>query len=527
MDVSLNTKRIEYPLGALSLCGDNMNKEFFSDIVNGHYGRKIAYTDVERITESNVVKVVGESISTFYFNRRAIKYLWNYKNGDQPALYREKTIRDDIINYVVENHAWEIVRFKVGQTYGEPIRYNSLSKEEKVNDAVDRFNDYTRAAGKPAKDISMGEWQSAVGVGYEAIQLKDGNSDLPFRIVVPSPLDTYVVYSRNTQEPLLSVQQLKDEEGNLYYQCFSSTHEFRIQNSALVPLEVASGIYMTSRLHTFGEIPIVEYPNNQDRMSDIELVITMLDAINNMQSNRMDSVEQFVQSWIKFVNCDIDREQFDEMKKSGALVVKTINKDFKADVDLLTQELNQTQTQVAKDDLWDNVLSILAIPNKQSNTGGDTAGAVSLRNGWDFAKQAAKIKDAYVVESEYRLSTCMRNAIRIRKGEAELPISVADYEPVINHSPTDNMQVKAQSFTMLVQAGIHPLVAIKSVGLWNDPEKVYLMSRPYLDVIYKTIDDEIETEGLQDQVPVAKALLEQQNNGTAETRQAEQSGDTV
>ena len=499
------------------------NKMYFQDIVNGQYGRKIAYTDVERVTEDNVVKVLGDSLGTFYFNRRAIEYLWNYKNGDQPALYREKSIRDDIINHVVENHAWEIVRFKMGQTYGEPIKYNSLSKDERINEAVDRFNNYTRAAGKPAKDLSMGEWQSAVGVGYEAIQLKDANADNPFRIVVPSPLNTFVIYSRNTQEPMLSVQQLKDEEGNIYYQCFTNTHEYRIQNSQLMPLVSGDdGLLVYSRLHTFGEIPIVEYPNNQDRLSDIELVITMLDSINNYQSNRVDAVEQFVASFIKFVNCDIDQTQFEEMKKSGALVVKTINKDFKADVDLLTQELNQTQTQVAKDDLWDNTLSILAIPNKQNNTGGDTQGAVELRNGWDFSKQAAKIKDAYVIESEYRLSTCMRNAIKIRKGEAELPFTIADYEPVINHSPTDNMQVKAQTFVMLIQAGIHPLVAVKVCGLWNDPEKVFLMSKPYLDNLYKTIDD------AQEQEERAQALLaEQQDNGITETGRTEPHSDTV
>lgn len=487
------------------------NKVFFQEIVNGRYGRKIAYTDVERITEENVVKVVGDNLATYYFNRKAIDYLWRYKNGDQPVLYREKTIRDDVRNVVCENHSWEIVRFKMGQTYGEPIRYNSLSKDEKINEAVDRFNNYMRAAGKPAKDLSMGEWQSAVGVGYEAIQLLEDSADNPFRIVVPSPLDTFVIYSRNTQEPMLSVQQLKDEEGQIYYQCFSATHEFRIQNSTLMPLTMTdNGEVVYSRLHTFGEIPIVEYPNNQNRMSDIELVITMLDAVNNMQSNRMDSIEQFVASFIKFVNCDIDKKLFDEMKESGALVVKTINKDFKADVDLLTQELNQTQAQVAKDDLWDNVLSILAIPSKQETGGGDRAGATYLRNGWDHAKQAARIKDAYVIESEYRLSTCMRNAIRIRKGENEVPLTRTDYEPIINHSPTDNMQVKAQTFVMLIQAGIHPLVATKVCGLWNDPEKVFLMSKPYFDVLYKTVDDKIDELGLREQEQQAIELVEKE-----------------
>lgn len=494
------------------------NRLFFQDIVNGQYGRKIAYTDVEEVTEANVVKVVGDCIGTFNNNKSAIQYLWNYKNGDQPALYRTKTIRDDIINHVVENHAWEIVRFKTGQTYGEPIAYNSLSDDDAINKSVDRLNRYISAAHKGVRDLSMGEWQSATGTGFEAVQLAGKNAEVPFRLVVPTPLDTFIIYQRSTQEPILSVQELKDEKGERYLQCFSKTTEYRIQNSTLLPLTNGNGVEVYSRLHTFGEIPIVEYPNNQCRVSDIELVITLLDSINNMQSNRMDSIEQFVQSWIKFINCDIDEEQFEKMKMSGALVVKSNNgAENRADVDIMTQELNQTESQVAKDDLWDNALSILAIPNKEGNTGGDTAGAVQLRNGWDFSKQAARIKDAYVIEAEYRLSTCIRNAIRVRKGENDVKLSVLDYEPVINHSPTDNMLVKVESFKMLVESGIHPLVSIRTVGLWNDSDKVYLLSKPYLDVLYKKIDDVIEQQGLQDQVEKANQLLGNAN-GTTETR---------
>lgn len=499
-----------------------MNSMTFQDIVKGRYGRKIAYTDVEQITADNVVKVLGNAIGVFNFNKVAIKYLWDYKNGDQPSLYRTKTIRDDVCNKVVENRAWEITRFKMGQTFGEPMMYNSLSKDEKVNKAVDRFNGYLRAAGKAAKDLSMGEWQSATGAGFEAVQLREDGAELPFRIVVPSPMNTFVIYQRQTQEPIMSVQELKDEEGYTYYQCFTKTHEYRIQNSTLLPLSMtADSIPVYERLHTFGEIPIVEYPNNQDRLSDIEIVVTLLDALNNYQSNRIDSVEQFVSSFIKFVNCDVDEDTFTKMKMRGAFVVKSNNgSDNKADVDIMTQELNQTQTQVAKEDLWDSALDILAIPNRQETGGGDRAGATYLRNGWDHAKQAARIKDAYVIESEYRLSTCIRNTIRIRKGEGELPITVADYEPVINHSPTDNMQVKAQTYQMLVQSGIHPLVAIKTTGLWNDPEKVYLLSKPYLDNLYKTIDDAIEQQGLQDQVTKAQELIA---NGTSKEGRTEQS----
>lgn len=478
-----------------------MNEKPLQSLVEGRYGRKIAYVDYDYADESNVLKILANTLGIFYENRRAVKYLWDYKNGDQPALYRTKTIRDDIINHVVENHAWEIVRFKNAQTYGEPVQFVALKKEDRVNYAVDKLNDYFKAAGKELKDINSGEWTSAVGTGFKAIQNKDG--EIPFRIVTPTPLNTYVVYSSFTEEPLMAVQQLKDAEGQNYYLCYTETREFKVQNGAYLPVNGE-----VSKLHAFGGIPIIEYPNNQSRISDIELVITMLDAINNMQSNRMDAIEQFVQSWVKFVNCDIDEDTFNKMKMMGALVVKSNNgAENKADVDVMSQELSQTESQVAKDDLWDNVLSISAIPNKEGNNGGgDTQGAVSLRNGWDFSKQAAKLKDPFVKEGDKRLAQLAINRIRIATGE-NINLSALDFEVQVSHSPMDNLLVKVEALQVLLNSGIHPLVAIRQSGLFVDSEKVFLESREYLDkMIYKSV------ENADEQMKKAEGIV----NGQAE-----------
>lgn len=478
------------------------NTMYFQDLVKGNYGRKIAYTDAERITDENVVKIIGQCIGVFYGNKTAIRYLWRYYKGDQPVLYRTKVSNEDITNKILENHAYEIVQFKVGQTYGEPVQFISRKDDDAINNAVDELNDFMTDANKQEKDIKSGEWQSATGTSFKAIQSKEG--EIPFRITAPSPLNTFVIYNRSTEEPVLAVQELKDEDGRYYKLAFSETMSFKIVNSNVV----------SSKLHTYGGIPIVEYPNNHERISDIELVISMLDAINNMQSNRMDGIEQFVQSWIKFVNCDVDEEQFDKMKMNHALVVKSINKDNKSDVDIMTQELNQTQCQVAKDDLWDNALSILAIPTKQSNTGGDTQGAVELRNGWDFSKTRAKLKDPIVKSSEKRLATVVLNTLRVSGND--LKLSIRDFEVQINHSPQDNMYTKSQTLLQLLQCGIHPIVAIKTVGLWGDAEKTFMLSKPYLDNLWKTIDDVEEQERkaqeivakLNNQNPTNKAVTE-------------------
>lgn len=475
-----------------------MNTQTLQDIVRGNFGRKVAYANYEYVTDENVIKIAQKGISALNWNRQAIKYLKDYMKGDCPARYRVKTVRDDIVNHVIENHAWEIVQFKNAQTNAEPIQYVSLSKKENISAAVDKLNDYARVSHKHRKDIDAGEWTSCVGMGYKAAQRT--NDDIrPFRIVSPDPMHTVIVYSAITEEPLLAIQELKDEDNNRFWLCYDNKYEYRIQSGSLVPLVIDSkGLTSNKRLHMYADIPIVEYPNNADRLSDIELVIDLLDAINNMQSNRMDAIEQFVQSWVKFINCDIDADTFEDMKRLGALMVKS-TKDKQADVQIMTQELNQTESQVAKQDLWDNVLSILAIPKIQSGSdGGSTTGAVELRSGWDFAKARAKIKDQYIIDAEMRLSKVMIGLIQSKKGVNECNINELDYTTQIIHNPTDNLVARVNALSQLLACGVNPKISMETVALWSDTEKAYNMSKETLEK--KQYSDKVETIDVNEQV---------------------------
>ena len=399
----------------------------------------------------------------------------------------------------------EIVRFKTSQTYGEPIQYVSRKTDQAINDAVDRLNDYMRDAHKQARDIELGTWQSSVGTAYKAVLKVKGNCPVPFRLNVLSPMNTIMVYSGNDGRDMLSIQQLKDEQDQQYFQCFSDTEYFIVKNGRITD----------SGLNGFGGIPIAEYPNNPDRLSDVEIVITMLDQINKMQSDRMNGVEQFIQAFMLFKNCEINKDQFVEMCQLGAIQVKDSGQGVQSDVKIMSEELNQEQTQVAKDDVYRQVLVVEGMPDRQQNTGGDTGQAVYLRNGWDFAEQRAKLDEPFTVEAEKKHVAIVLNVIKQKTND--VPLSVRDFDVKITRNTTDNMLVKAQALDYLLKNKIHPLIALTTCGLFGDPEKVWTMSKPYIDTIMKTqgqLDAEAERER-------ALELLKVQTNSTIKTGGAE------
>lgn len=455
----------------------------FVDLCRGDFGRKVAYTGVDRITPQNVVKVVSDTIGIHNRNRTLIDYLYRYMKGDQPILYRNKIVRPEVNNRVVENHAFETVKFKAGQICGEPIQYVCKKKnaDKKINEQVDLLNDYLDEANADARNIQRAIYQSATGTSYKAILKEEDwteNGDLPpFRIFIPYPGDCYIVYSQRNGKPMLSVQILKDEDEQQYYLCYSKNQFFKITNGKVTEYGI----------NGFGGIPIVECPNNHDRLSDVEIAITLFDAINKYQSDRLNGVEQFVQSFMKFKNCEVDKNEFLEMVKLGAISVKDTGNGCQSDVELMTAELNQSESQVAKDDIYNNMLIVEAMPNRQSNSGGDTGNAVYLRNGWDFAERDAKLVEAFTKEAEKESARIILNIIRGTSNDVN--ISTRDFDVKITRNPTDNMLVKAQALDYLFKNKIHPLIALITCGLFSDPQKVYEMSLPYLGTIYPELAD--------------------------------------
>lgn len=458
------------------------NRKSFVEVCHGVFGRKVIYSNAKAITRKNVVEELGKARLIHNQNRREIDYLYHYVGGDQPILYRKKEVRPDVINNIVENHALEIVRFMTAQTCGEPIQYVSVDDKSELSSEIDMLNKFMAVLNKSYYDIQIGDWQSTGGTAYREVwskprnEVEDGEPCMGME--TPDPRYNFIIYSTaRGNPPIMSVSLRKDEKDRDIAYCTTPKEVLAVQDGKILEKECSANGH--------GRILLVEYPNNARRLSDIEIVITMLDAINNIQSNRVDGIEQFVQAFMKFVNCEIDENTFLKMCKLGALKVKTVNPSFPADVNMVSNELDQEQTQTAKDDIYKNMLIIEGMPNREQNTGGDTGQAVYLRNGWDFAEQRAKIDEPVIEKSEREF---LKNALNILKTKQQISqhLRLSDIGIKITRNKTDNMLVKAQALNYLLEKGIHPKIAIKTCDLWGDPEKIYLQSKPYLDVLFKT-----------------------------------------
>lgn len=441
------------------------------------FGRKVITTDATYVDNSNIVDELTNAFNKHIFNREEIVYLWNYYRGDQPILLREKKIRPEICNKIVENRANEIVSFKVGYLCGEPIQYIGRNGDDVVSAGISQLNEMMFSESKATQDKELVEWQMICGTAYRLV-LPDSIIDIddaPFEIFTLDPRDTFVVYSNEIgNKPLFAVKYCTDEFGQSTYSIYSENKYWKIKD----------GKILESQEHFLGMIPIFEYPANTARQGAFEIVLPLLDAINNVASNRLDGVEQFVQAFIKFINCDITADEFKELKEMGGIKVKSIDGN-KADVDMVTNELNQMQTQTLVDNLYQTVLTICGIPNRNGGSStSDTGSAVLLRDGWSLAESRAKDSELMFKKAEKNVLKLILKICRDIEGTPEevCTLSLKDIDIHFTRRNYENIQSKAQVLiAMLNNPKIHPLDAYSSCGLFIDPERAYARGMEYYD----------------------------------------------
>lgn len=450
------------------------------------HGRRMIKTDATEVTIDNVVTILRKALPYHWKNRSEIQYLWAYYKGKQPVLNREKQVRPEITNRIVENRANEIVSFKSGYLMGEPLQYVSRGNGENLADAINQLNEFVFAEEKSAKDKELADWFHICGTSFRMIlpDEEGEEDDSPFEIYTLDPRNTFVVYNNGLgNKPILGVKYVVDENGVVHYSCYSKYEYFEIVESKIVNVQP----------HILGDIPIIEYPLNLARIGAFELVIPLLDAINLTDSNRLDGVEQFIQALMLFHNVDISSDDYQKLREEGAIKFKDIEPQLKAEISYLISSLNQGETQTLVDHMYQTVLTICGMPNRNGGSStSDTGSAVIMRDGWSAAEARAKDSELMFKKSERRFLRLVLNICHTLVG---MDLKVSNIEIRFTRRNYENILQKAQVLDLMLKNNkIHPRLAFEHCGLFVDSDLAYTLSAEYAEEQERKAQEQLEQQ---------------------------------
>lgn len=417
--------------------------------------------------------VLQEAVPVHNSNSADIRYLWNYYKGNQPILGRTKEIRPEINNRIVENHASEIVAFFSGYLLGEPCSYVRRGDDSSISEKIDKLNNMMFSEDKPSCDKELATWLYVCGVGYRMCLPDRGGAEdeAPFEIETCDPRNTFVVKSTGFgKKVVIGAQTILHPDNSIVYCGYTDTHYFETNLTAVSVWQP----------HLLGGVPIFEYEANTARMGAFEPVLTMLDAINTVQSNRIDGVEQFIQSLMVLYNADLADDDAAHMREYGLIKLKSSG-DLKADIKILSEQLNQSETETLVRSMVDTVKAIVGMPNNTSGLGGGSSGnvgSVIAWQGWDLCEPRVNETELLFKRTEKQFLKLVFGILRRTRG---LDLKLSDIDIKFSRRNIENLLVKCQSLQNLLASGIAPEVAIATVGLWNDPMNIASQSAEFLE----------------------------------------------
>lgn len=436
------------------------------------FGRKVLYASYkqEELTDDTIKEIINKVFPIHLFNWQDICYLEDIYKGNQPILFKTKKVRESINNIVVENYAYFMTEFKKGYIFGKPLKYVQIG--ETTNEEISELNKFMTRLRKHSKDTQLAESLYVNGIAHLLIlPTKKNNAKVPFEIDVLDSKRTFVVYESDTgNKPLLAVTYYpvkrdgkKIFKGSIYTENYY--YEFEFGGSSIEKLE-------NKTPHILGQIPIIEYKLNKSRLGIVEITLSMQHALNKIASSDMDGIEQFIQSLVVFVNNDVDAETFKELMELGAVKIKS-DSNLPADVKLLVNDLDHSNTDIYYQRTLSNMLNIVGVPIPSTKTsGGDTGEARELGDGWTMADLRADQDELMFKNSEL---TMLEIALDICKKDPKCSINDLDVEEVeiqFERNKSNNLLVKTQSLQNLRASQVSPKSALSVVGLWSDPNAV-------------------------------------------------------
>lgn len=294
--------------------------------------------------------------------------------------------------------------------------------------------------------------------------------------------------------PIMGVSYITDQNGNSTYGCYTEDTYYEVENIIKMTKEKKRAKWFVSngngRKNIPAAIPIVEYINDYDRMGCFERVISEIDALNIVTSDRVNDIVQCVQSLLWVHNAELPKdENGNSTVRNGALIeTKSTGNGHDPKMAYLSKEMSQDGIQTLIQNFIDRIHEKTNVPGRQEQGGGSTGSAMNLSNGWQAAELSALKKSQLTKKSE---KECIRIMLEIFNNDVDVPeevrnLKLADIEPKFDRNRTYDLATKVNSWATLIQNGADLLKATELAGFTTDAQQFVLDSEEMVNKLLES-----------------------------------------
>lgn len=306
-----------------------------------------------------------------------LKRLGNYYKGIQDILDRVKFNETLKNRKIVINHAKDIVDTTVGYFIGQPVEYQA-----KEGLKIDPLLEQYKMQSISNHDLRISKKISIYGKSFEYTYANEENRLITKTVECTNAI---VAYDDTIEhKPVFGVMYTKQR--NKTGQFIAVDTEKIIEGTISKEGTISMGIETS---HAFEALPLLEFINNDEKQGDFEQVMELMDAYNILQSDRVNDKEQLIEAILLVYGFDLTPKQAKRAKKEK--MITAIPADGK--VEYLVNRINETESEVLRKTLEDDIYKISATPNfADENFAGNSSGVAIAYKLLKF-EQRVKIKE--------------------------------------------------------------------------------------------------------------------------------------
>ena len=370
--------------------------------------------------------------------------LQRYYEGVHDILLRQPKYRpDDPCNNVVCNFAKYISDFAAGYLIGEPISYQSKDQD------LENLIKWNGKAQTDVQDMDNAKYQSIFGVAYELVYMSSADSPTP-KTASTHPTQSFVIYNNTVEfQKMAGVNYYEKRDPDTQeingFHVIASTAD-RIMRFDIT-VDYALDGEVVEEANFFKAVTLIEIYNNNEKQGDFEQLIPLIDAYNCQQSNRVDDVENFVNSLMVLTGQTLgytDAEKSDtknDIKKNGVIELAP-----ESSLSFLTRQIDQNGNETLRQSLADDIHKFSCVPSMTDKDFASNLSGVAMQYKLLGLNQITKIKERFIKEG-IRERIELFSAIMQNKGMP--PVDIDDLTITITHSLPRNLVETAQVISTL------------------------------------------------------------------------------
>lgn len=305
-----------------------------------------------------------------------------------------------INNQLSHDYFSSIVDTKCGYLFGKPIAYTTNKDADKVDTLNDVLWDYLETNWIEPLDKRTGRDASICG---SASRLLYVGKDAKLHAMYIPPWETIFIRDRSIDEiqfamrfystDVLENGQSKSRTRIEWYDKENVT--FYIESDAGYLLDNSEPVNPLP--HLLGDIPLIQFPNNDYLIGDAEKVLDLIDDYNKHNSDRSSELEQFRMAYLIVYGDEPSEEVVEECKRTGVFHFP----DQESKMEYLIKQLNDTAIQNHLNNLEDKIYKLSGSVNVNDDKFQSNLSGIAIR--WKLFNLEQKAADQ---------EACFKKAIR-------------------------------------------------------------------------------------------------------------------